>query len=103
MIFALTDQRSQVSAGPWAPFFIGFTVAVLISIFAPLTQAAWNPARDLGPRLVAWAAGYGTIAIPGPRGEVWVYIVGPLLGAVAGGLAYDVLLRPGLPEESRAA
>ena len=34
------------------PFFVGFTVAALISLFAPLTQAGWNPARDLGSGLV---------------------------------------------------
>ena len=44
------------------PFFIGFSVAVLISLFAPLTQAGFNPARDFGPRLVAAAAGWGSVA-----------------------------------------
>ena len=70
-----------------APFFIGFTVAVLITLFAPITQAGWNPARDLGPRLVAFALGWGAIAIPGPAGGFWVYLVGPLIGGPLGGLA----------------
>ncbi|NDE76686.1 MAG: aquaporin, partial [Proteobacteria bacterium] len=60
-------------------------------LFAPLTQAAWNPARDLGPRLVAWAIGFGDVAIPGPRGEVFVYIVGPVFGGIAGGLLAKAL------------
>lgn len=98
MIFALTDPRNPVTppAG-LAPFFIGFTVAVLISLFAPLTQAGWNPARDFGPRLIALAAGWGSIAVPGPEGGFWVYIVGPLLGGPFGGLLYDQLVARHLP------
>lgn len=98
MIFALTDPRNRVTppAG-LAPFFIGFTVAVLISLFTPLTQAGWNPARDFGPRLVALAAGWGSIAVPGPEGGFWVYIVGPLLGGPLGGFLFDRLIAPHLP------
>lgn len=97
LIFALTDSgnRAAPPAG-LAPFFIGFTVAVLISLFSPLTQAGWNPARDLGPRLVAFALGWGTIALPGPGWGFLAYIVGPLAGGPLGALAYDVIVRPGL-------
>lgn len=99
MIFALTEPRNGIRPAWLAPFFIGFTVAVLISLFAPATQAGWNPARDLGPRLVALAAGWGEIAIPGPRGGFWVYIVGPLGGGLVGGALYDRLIRTSLPRE----
>lgn len=79
-----------------APLFIGFTVAVLMSVFAPVTQAGWNPARDFGPRLVAFALGWGAVAIPGPGWGFLAYIVGPLAGGPLGALAYDALVRPGL-------
>jgi glycerol uptake facilitator protein len=95
MIFSLADRRNAaLSTKDFAPFFIGFTVAVLISIFAPLTQAGWNPARDFGPRLVAFFAGWDDIAIPGPRGGFWVYIIGPLIGGPVGAALYEFLLRP---------
>jgi glycerol uptake facilitator protein len=98
VIFALTDPKNRVTPDPgMVPFFIGFTVAILISLFAPITQAGWNPARDLGPRLVAWAAGFGSIAIPGPRGGFWIYLVGPCLGAVVGAFLYQQGVRPVLP------
>ena len=94
MIFALVDKHNPtLSAKYLAPFFIGFTVAVLISLFAPLTQAGWNPARDFGPRLVAFVAGWDSIAIPGPRAGFWVYIIGPLIGGPLGAAVYDFLIR----------
>jgi glycerol uptake facilitator-like aquaporin len=100
VIFALSDPDNAAAPEPTlVPFFVGFTVAVLISLFAPITQAGWNPARDFGPRLVALLAGYGAIAIPGPHGGFWVYIVGPLAGGLVGGLVYERLLRPLLPRK----
>ena len=74
------------------PIVIGLTVAILISIYGPLTQAGLNPARDFGPRVIAAIAGWGTIAIPGPRNGFWVYIIGPLIGGVLGGGASDLTL-----------
>ncbi len=53
-------------------YLIGLTVAMLISVLAPLTQAGLNPARDFGPRLVALWAGWDSVAIPGPRNGFWV-------------------------------
>jgi glycerol uptake facilitator protein len=95
VIFSLTDKRNAALPHKGlAPFFIGFTVATLISVFAPLTQAGWNPARDFGPRIVAFFAGWGSIAIPGPSSGFWVYIVGPLIGAPLGATVYEVLLKP---------
>jgi glycerol uptake facilitator-like aquaporin len=77
--------------------------AVLISIFAPITQAGWNPARDFGPRLVALLAGFGPIAIPGPQGGFWVYLLGPLLGGPLGGYLYERLIGPCLPRKVAAS
>ncbi|MCB9851470.1 MAG: MIP family channel protein [Phycisphaerales bacterium] len=101
-IFALTDARNANRPGSvlWA-IFIGLAVAIIIAIVAPLTQAGLNPARDLGPRVFAYLAGWKSIAIPGPRGGFFtVYILAPLVGGLAGGLIYDRAIRPGLPHES---
>jgi glycerol uptake facilitator protein len=98
VVFVLTDPDNAAAPAPTlVPILVGATVAVLIGVFAPLTQAGWNPARDLGPRIVALLAGYGPIAIPGPRAGFWIYLVGPLLGGPLGGLLYQRGLRRYLP------
>jgi len=98
-IFALTDPRNGLSPGKvrLEPFFIGFAVAIIIAIIAPLTQAGLNPMRDFAPRIVAYFAGWGSIAIPGPRGiDIWVYILAPLVGGPIGAAIHQAL-RGGVP------
>lgn len=58
----------------WAPFVIGTTFAFVVMVFGPLTGAAVNPARWFGPALVGNAFG--------GFGDIWPYIVGPLVGAL---------------------
>ena len=93
VVFAVTDERNA-GAPPrgMAAVFIGLTVAGLISFIAPLTQACFNPARDFGPRLFAALAGWGQVALPGPCGIGFftVYILAPIVGAVAGGAVYTL-------------
>jgi glycerol uptake facilitator protein len=97
-VFALTERRNEISPGALTPLFIGLAVAAIISIIAPLTQAGLNPARDFGPRLVALLFGWGSIALPGPRGGFFtVYILAPMVGAVIGAAIYQLLIRSFLP------
>ena len=96
IIFLLTeDCNVGRPSSDIAPIFIGLTVMAVISILAPLTQAGLNPARDFSPRLVAYLAGWGGIAIPGPRGGFFaVYIIGPLLGGSASALLFRAVFQP---------
>ncbi len=95
MVGALTSEKNM--ARPPAAItavIIGITVAGIISVVAPLTQAALNPARDLGPRIVSFYLGWGEIAIPGPRGGwLTVYVAAPFLGALIGGGIQRLLAR----------
>lgn len=95
VVFALADPANAAVPGrSTTPLLIGLTVAALISVLAPLSQAGFNPARDLGPRLVAWSAGWGEIAIPGPRGGFFtVYVLAPIVGALAGAGLFRISLR----------
>ncbi len=96
VIFSCTNE-ANVGVGPKGnrvvvPIAIGLTVAVLISIYGPYNQVGMNPARDFGPRLVALCAGWGVVAVPGPKYGFWTYIVGPILGAIAGAAMSDLVL-----------
>ena len=65
------------------PFIIGATVSVIICFVAPYTQAGLNPARDLGPRLVASCFGWGDAAYStASLGSISVYVIGPFIGAM---------------------
>jgi glycerol uptake facilitator len=102
VVFGLTDpHNAAVPLGRLAPVFIGLTVAILISVFGPLTQACFNPARDFGPRLVAACTGWGSIAFPGPNGWgcLLVYLVAPITGALVGGGLYERVLKAVQPRE----
>ena len=73
---------------------IGLTVTVLISLLAPLTQAAFNPARDFGPRLFSSLAGWKEIPFT-TNGQGWwlVYLLGPIAGGLLGGGIYCTFLK----------
>jgi aquaporin TIP len=66
---------------------IGLTITMDVFMGGPLTGAAMNPARAFGPELLGnfW-------------GEGWIYYLGPAIGALIAGVAYDYLyLRPPRP------
>ncbi len=95
MIFLLTEgcNVGRPSEGS-SPIFIGATVAAIIAITAPLTQTGINPARDFGPRIIAYLAGWGATAIPGPKAGFWVYIAAPLLGGAAAAACFRFVIAP---------
>jgi glycerol uptake facilitator protein len=102
MIFALTEgcNVGRPDNG-LAPVFIGLTVTSIICLVAPLTQAGLNPARDLGPRLVAWLMGWGDAAFPDRVGGFFhVYVLAPLLGGVVASLFFVRMLEPAMKHPS---
>jgi glycerol uptake facilitator protein len=73
----------------WAALAIGGALGVGVMVIGPLTGGSFNPARALGPALVSGEWG-------GFSNFLLVYIVAPLIGAVAAALLYfNVLLAPG--------
>jgi glycerol uptake facilitator protein len=91
-LFAITDERNQPPKSNLAPVVVGLLVAAIGMSFGANAGYAINPARDLGPRLFAAVAGWGSAALPGAGGYMWVPIIGPLVGAVLGAVLYDVAI-----------
>ncbi len=102
MIFALTEGCNIGRPNDaLAPMFIGLTVSSIICLIAPLTQAGQNPARDFGPRLVAWATGWGDAAFPDHIGGFfYVYILAPFVGGILASLFFVHLLEPAMKHSS---
>ncbi len=95
-IFALTEDSNVGRPNDaLSPVFVGLTVSSIICLIAPLTQACLNPARDFGPRMVAWMAGWGDAAFPDALGGFFfVYIFAPLLGGALAAFALLYIIVP---------
>ena len=86
VILGVSDAGNRSRPRGQVALAIGLTVTILISLFAPLTQAGFNPARDLAPRLFSALAGWNGIPFAtNGRGWFTVYVLAPLVGAVAAG------------------
>jgi glycerol uptake facilitator protein len=96
VILCVTDPRNTARPRELTAATIGLTITLLISLLAPLTQAGFNPARDLGPRIWSALAGWGAVPFT-VNGWGWltVYVLGPLAGGQAGGILYRLFFRPG--------
>ncbi|KAB8310486.1 aquaporin family protein [Erwinia endophytica] len=99
LIMALTDDGNGLPRGPMAPLLIGLLIAVIGGSMGPLTGFALNPARDFGPKLFEWLAGWGTVAFTGGRDIPYflVPIFGPIVGASVGAFGYRHLIARNLP------
>ena len=73
---AVDSRAPQVGA-----LFIGLTVTLDILIGGPITGAAMNPARHLGPALLG-----------GGLNNLWLYWVGPVIGGILAALCYNKFL-----------
>jgi aquaporin Z len=69
-VILATADRSRL-VGPNAALAVGATIALCGLIATPIEGASMNPARSLGPALVA-----------GQVDDLWIYLVGPVVGAI---------------------
>jgi glycerol uptake facilitator protein len=93
-ICAVTDEFNLPVGSNMGPFVIGMIIMAIGVSFGANAGYAINPARDFGPRVFAWIAGWGKVAMPGNYGNVnnyfWVPIVGPLIGGAIAAFVYDL-------------
>jgi glycerol uptake facilitator protein len=89
---AIGDDSNGLPRGALAPILVGLLVAVIGASFGPLTGFAMNPARDFGPKIVAYFSGWGSIALTGGRDIPYfiVPIFAPIVGACLGVLGYKL-------------
>ena len=96
-IFAVTDEFNAPVKANMTPLIVGFIVVAIGLSYGANAGYAINPARDFGPRIFAWIAGWKSIAFPGNYGNVndyfWIPIIGPLVGALVGAFIYDIGIR----------
>jgi aquaporin NIP len=79
VILTSTQKKDHSLLGP--ALAIGGTVGLEALFAGPICGASMNPARSLSPAIVA-----------GHYKSLWVYILGPVLGAVSGSLVFKKLV-----------
>jgi MIP family channel proteins len=81
LMFVITAVATDTRAvGEAAAIAIGGTVGLCALFGGPVSGASMNPARSLGPALVA-----------GEHRALWLYVVAPLVGAALGAVAYQLV------------
>ena len=101
LVFALSDNRNRAPSAAMAPALVGGIVLLIGMTFGYNAGYAINPARDFGPRLFTFIAGWGKQVFTANDHWWWVPIVGPCIGGVLGGLLYDLFIgrhHPAQPE-----
>ena len=84
VILGVTSKKA--SHGSFAGVVIGFTLVLVHILGIGLTGTSVNPARSFGPALVALFTGNAA-----PIACLWVFIVGPFVGAALAAIVYNFL------------
>lgn len=100
VVAALIDRRNLAPKSNMTPWLVGIVVAGIGMSYGANAGYAINPARDFGPRLLAYFAGWGKVALPGTyhvgtfgfTAYFWIPILGPLIGGIIGVLIYDFFI-----------
>ena len=83
-ILGVTDKKA--GHGSFGGLIIGLTLTLVHILGIGLTGTSVNPARSIGPAIVAAIAGNAQ-----PLAQLWVFIVGPLVGAALAAAAHKGL------------
>ncbi len=88
-IFVLTIlgvTSKKANHGSFGGLIIGLTLTLVHILGIGLTGTSVNPARSIAPAVFAAITGNGA-----PLASLWVFIVGPLVGAAIAACVYKVL------------
>ncbi|KAM6201616.1 aquaporin-9 [Rhynchocyon petersi] len=92
VVFAIFDSRNLGVPKGLEPIVIGLLIIVISSSLGLNSGCAMNPARDLSPRLFTFLAGWGPDVFTAGNNFWWIPVVGPMVGAIVGGLIYVLLI-----------
>jgi MIP family channel proteins len=102
MIFAITDTRNAPAPAGLTPIVVGLVVVLIGATFGFNSGYAINPARDFGPRLFTFVAGWGGEVFRASNNWWWVPLAAPCVGALLGGWVYDVCIGHRFPDRQPA-
>jgi len=88
-LFVIFGATSKAAPKGFAGIAIGFSLVLIHLVGIPITGTSVNPARSLGPAILA-----GGDAIS----QVWLFIVAPILGAIAAAVIWKYVFKPGAEE-----
>ena len=91
-VFIIVGTTSKGAAVGFAGIPIGFALTLIHLISIPVTNTSVNPARSTGTALFA-GSGYVT--------QLWLFWVGPLIGAAIGGMVARWMYEPNEMVETR--
>jgi aquaporin Z len=83
-ILGVTSKKAN--HGSFGGLIIGLTLTLVHILGIGLTGTSVNPARSIGPAIVAAISGNSA-----PISVLWVFIVGPLVGAALAAVVYKYL------------
>lgn len=85
-LIVILGSTSKAAPAGFAPIAIGLSLTLIHLISIPVTNTSVNPARSIAAAIFAQN---------GALGQVWLFIVAPLIGAALGAAIWKFILSPG--------
>jgi glycerol uptake facilitator-like aquaporin len=82
LIVGFLMARRRPGAARLVPYAIGLSVGLVIASLGSRSGGSINPARQLGPAVLS-----------GQTTDLWIYLIAPVLGALAGAGTYRLFIR----------
>jgi glycerol uptake facilitator protein len=101
LVLAIGEPKNPFTSPALQPLLVALVVVAIGVSWGGMHGYAINPARDLGPRLFTWVAGFHDTGFS--NGVFLVPLFGPLLGGLLGALVYERLIRPYIPAQTESA
>eukprot|EP00073_Rattus_norvegicus_P044736 XP_017446884.1 PREDICTED: LOW QUALITY PROTEIN: aquaporin-10 isoform X1 [Rattus norvegicus] len=99
-LLAILDRQNKGVPAGLEPVVVGLLILTIGLSMGVNCGSPLNPARDLGPRLFTYFAGWGPDVFSAGNGWWWVPVVAPMVGATLGTATYQLLVALHHPEDS---